>query len=122
VQDFAQKLGVGIDPDHQMVGPLPRQPIRESAISGTEVDVNLGKGAGALSQSSTVDPALVLSFDQVHSRALCHLDGLSSNGRGRPDCSSVFENHVAGKDELVFLGSTIVGGKVIGVVIPELGT
>jgi len=36
------------------------------AVTRAEVDVDRSEGRGPLRQSSTVDPALVLAFDEVH--------------------------------------------------------
>ena len=63
---LAQVVGDRVDADEQEVGLRPRHAADERSVSGAEVDVDGPELTGHLIQSSTVDPALLLAFDEDH--------------------------------------------------------
>src|SRR5262249_49406674 len=67
LRHLAHQRRVRVDADHQRVWAPPGSSIGESAIAGTEVNVGFRKRASALSQSSTVYPALASSTNDKHS-------------------------------------------------------
>jgi len=58
----------GADADEQRVRLHLRGPADERSVTGTEVDVDHREATSQLGQSSTVYPALLLAFDEVHER------------------------------------------------------
>jgi hypothetical protein len=63
-----QVVGDGVDADEQRAGLRFRGPADERSVTGTEVDVDRPEACGDPGQSSTVDPALLLAFDEEHER------------------------------------------------------
>ena len=68
----AQVVGDGVGADEKDIGVHPRQAADERTVTGSEVDVDGREAGGKLRQSSTIYPALLLAFDEVHGRRDYH--------------------------------------------------
>lgn len=67
-----QARGVGVDADEQPLGRLTRQPVREPAVAGAEVDGHLPAEAGQGLSESMIRALEALAAYDVHGHMLPH--------------------------------------------------